>query len=166
MSKNTSNLIAQMIIGGVVAVVVFFAVTFYAGAQIKKARFAVDALQQYLQSYNLVEQKAIERLSDLPDFYLVSPSASLSLKSSDLKQGVNNGYVYDLQYLGKDKFVISASPAGTFAFYEFGITDKGILRMNNKSVDVNADSYEEVEQWPTITREERIRSKDLPAYLK
>ena len=164
--KSLQDLLAQTLIGALAAVLIFTAYALYVGYQAREARFAVDALEQYLQSYRRVEKKSIERLSELPDFYLIAPSASLSLRAKDIKQGIHSGYVYDLQYVDKDKFVISASPVGLFSSYEFGITDKGILRMNNKNVDAEADSYTEVETWPIITREERIQTKDLPAYLR
>ena len=139
----------------------------YAANQARQARFTVDVLEQYLKAYKLVEHRSIESLRGLPDFYLISPYDSLSLRSADLKQGIKNGYIYDFQYLGDDKFVISASPVGALPFrQEFGITDDGVLRMNTQKVDVDADNYEEVEKWPVITRKERVRSKDLPDYLR
>jgi hypothetical protein len=133
----------------------------------RQARFTVDVLEQYLQAYRLVKHQWIESLNQLPDFYLVSPGESLSLRSKDLKQGIKDGYSYDLQYVGNGKFVISASPAGLAPFCpEFGITDKGDLRINRNNTDLEADSYQEVEGWPILPRKEKVRSKVLPEYLK
>ena len=163
--KNQFSVLLKTVLGAVAVVVLLFGgIALSAANQARQARFSVDALEQYWQAYKLVEEKSIERLSELPDFHLVSPSTGLSLESKNLKRGVTGGYVYDLQYLENDKFVISASPVGIFSMYEFGITDKGILRVNYKNVDAQADSYDEVEKWPIISREEKIRTKDFPVY--
>ncbi len=133
----------------------------------RQARFTVDVLEEYVQSYKLVKNHWIENLHQLPDFTLVSPADSLSLTSKDLKQGIKDGYIYDYQYLGGNRFVISASPAGLAPFCpEFGITEKGALKINRTNTDPTADSYQEVDSWPMLPRKERVRSKDLPQYLK
>ena len=164
---NILHSLPGRIIGGFLAIgFVFGGFMIHKSNQIRQARFTVDVLEQYLQASRLVGNKPIEGLSELPEFHLISPSDSLSLKSRDLKQGIKNGYVYDLRYSGDGKFVISASPVGLWPIYEFGITQEGILRMNSKGVDADADSYEEVEKWAIITRQEQVRSRDLPAYLR
>ena len=161
-----NNFFKKWLIGVGVVFLLSLIVIMITVTEARQARFTVDVLEQYLEAYQLVEHRSIESLSQLPDFDLVSPAESLSLKSQDLKQGIHGGYIYDFQYLGNGKFVISASPVGLLPIWEFGITNSGNLRMNTRNVDAQADSYEEVEGWRLIPRKDKARSKDLPGYLQ
>jgi hypothetical protein len=133
----------------------------------KKARFSVDALELFLKAYEKVYQKPIESLSDFPDFHLVSTFEGMFLESQKIKKVFMEGYLYDFERLDKVRFVISASPVGFWSGQkEFGITDKGILRVNSRKTDVAADNYDEVESWTEIPRSDRICSYQIPDYLK
>ena len=126
----------------------------------------MNALQRYLKAYKTVSGQDILSLSELPDFHLISTHDGFSLESKDLRGGMFLGYFYDLQCFEDGRYVISASPLGMFhAPVEFGITDKGFLKMNNKSVDPEPDDYEEVTGWRRIRRLDQVRSKALPDYI-
>ena len=152
----------------VLAVCLLFGVVYLRQTnQMRQAQFNVDVLQRYIQAYKIVEGKQIESLQDLPDFHLISPPESLSLKAADVRQGVFCGYIYDMQYLGQERYVISASPIGLLApGIEFASTDQSVLRVNNKNADVDADSYDEVAKWQALPHEQGVRTKELPDYLK
>ncbi len=136
--------------------------------QARKARFSVDVLQRYLTALELIAGQKVLSWSDLPDFDIISPEYSLQLKSADLKKSpIQNGYAFDMQWNGQDKYVISASPVGVLSpRIEYGITEKGILRENRNDVDPLPDTYHEVVLWTPIDRIEQIRTKNVPAYLR
>ncbi|MCK5581468.1 MAG: hypothetical protein KAJ18_09380 [Candidatus Omnitrophica bacterium] len=135
--------------------------------QLRQARFNVNVLQRYIQAYLVVENKQVESLQDLPDFHLVSPPESLSLKAEDVRDGFSGGYIYDFQYLGEGRYVLSASPVGVLTpQVEFGSTNHGVLRVNKDNVDVDPDSYEEVEGWVALVPEKGVRTKEFPEYLR
>ena len=120
--------------------------------QMRLAQFRLDVLASLIRSLYLTEERQIESFQDLPDFHIVSYFDGLSFRKSDLKGGIVDGFIYDMQYLGQGKYVISASPVGVFApKVELGITHQGYLMLNNKNIDSSADSFEEVAGWePTI----------------
>lgn len=135
--------------------------------QADQARFNVDILDQFIQSYRVIEGRQIESLSDVPDFHIISPYKSLSVRGSDIRGKMFGGYIYDMAYSGNGQYVISASPIGFLApQVEFGVTEKGLLAVNTRNVDVQPDSREEVEHWKWLNREVGVRTKDLPAYLR
>ncbi len=134
--------------------------------QTRQARYNIEVLERYIQAVKILENRFVESLAELPDYEIISPYDSLSLNLSRLRSGILEGYHYDLQYLGNGQFVISASPFGFFSSgMEFGITDEGILKVNNENIDFQVDDYKEVSQWKAITKMERIRSKNTPEYL-
>jgi hypothetical protein len=137
-----------------------------AANEARQTRFNLKVLQRYIKSYKNVEGKQIEDLSQIPDFHIISPDNSLSLSAKDIRKGISSGYVYDMQSLGNGRYVISASPLGFLnSNMEFGITEKGMLKMNNKGVDPISDTYQEVESWPQIPSNEHVRTATLPEYL-
>lgn len=149
------------------------AVLLWAAAEIRgynlaeQARFNVDVLEQFIQYDRMIEGRQIENLTDLPDFHLISPTKSLSVRASDIRRKIFGGYVYDMQSSGQGRYVISASPIGFLAPpVEFGVTEKGLLGMNTRDPDVYPDSREEVQHWPWVERETGVRSQALPAYLR
>jgi len=124
--------------------------------QMRLAQFRIDVLGALIRSYYLVEERKIESFDDFPDFHVVSHFDSLSLQKRDLAGGIVDGYIYDMQFLGGSKYVISASPVGKFApQVEIAITNQGFLLMNNKDVDTSADSYDEVNGWEKVLRYDR-----------
>ena len=150
-----------------ILIIAFFLVGVFAGWQATQARFNVDALGRMIQAYQVSEGKTIESLADLPDFEVISSSDGLAAKSADLKKMICFGYSYDLQYLGKGQYVVSASPVGWFnSGYEFGITQKQEMKANRKNPDAQADSYDEVTRWRSIPRYEHVRTKILSEYLR
>jgi hypothetical protein len=120
--------------------------------QLRLAQFRLDVLALLIRAHYLVQERQIESFQDLPDFHIVSYFDSLSFRKSDLREGIADGYIYDMNYLGQGKYVISASPVGVLApKVELGITHQGYLMLNNKNIDSSADSFEEVTGWePTI----------------
>jgi hypothetical protein len=164
----------MMKVGAVVAAVLLLFLSVYGWIrlyglnQARQARFTVEVLSRFIQAYKRSEGKMITRLADLPDFDIISAADSLSFSSADLKKSpVLSGYVYDMQFFSPDKYVISASPMGLFApAVEYGVTENGQVKTNARDVDVQADSYEEVLGWGADSRVERIRTKELPLYLR
>jgi len=125
----------------------------FAWNRTQQAAFAVHALGRYLHAYELSGGASINNLSELPDFFLAAPEHSLSIRASDLRMRVYQGYWYDLNRLDANRFVISASPVGfSPVSVEFGMTDDLNLRVNTQGVDTDADSYEEVSNWPLEVR--------------
>jgi len=148
-------------------VFVYWLVSINAYASVKQAKFNVDVLQRFIIAYKTLENIQIQSLNELPDFHIISPEHSLSVKDDDFKQGVKGGYIYDYEYFTGGHFVISASPIGLLnASIEIGITDRGKLKFNKNNVDVEADSYSEVESWTPVDRFNRYRTKDLPDYMR
>ncbi|MDP2654378.1 MAG: hypothetical protein Q8Q08_10155 [Candidatus Omnitrophota bacterium] len=136
--------------------------------QARQARFTVDVLDRLVRAYILVENRTIGNLSGLPDFHIISARDSLSVKGEDLRRGISRGYKYDMTSTGQGRYVISASPINDFQLsVEFGITEDGKLRANNKNVDFEADSYEEVKSWQQIVSlDSSVRTAQQPEYLK
>ncbi len=133
----------------------------------RQARFNTDVLERFLRSFRMVEGKQVRFLAELPDFHIISSYDSLSVKGKDLRKQILAGYVYDLTTFPDGRYVISASPVSWVSSgVEFGITDQGELKFNNKTIDPEADSYEEVSGWTKIPRIERPRTAELPEYLE
>lgn len=159
---KTAVLVAVLIL------VSFLALKVYRYQQVRQARFTVDVLQRFIQSYRLIEGKTVGSLAEVPDFELVSPADSLRLRGKDLRKSpVRNGYIYDLQDLGEGVYVISASPIGLLTpKLEFGITEDGLLKMNQAGTDALPDKHDEVQRWQAIKSVERVRSAAVPDYLR
>jgi hypothetical protein len=150
-----------------ICAIAFLAAAFKAANEARQARFNVNVLQRYIEAYKTVEGKQIKSLAELPDFHIISTYDSLSVKAQDLRRGMVSGYIYDMDYLGGGKYVISASPTNLInSRYEFGINERGVLKMNNKGADPTADSREEMESWQEIQPIEQVRTAQLPDYLK
>src|SRR3989338_2266598 len=128
-----------------------FGFTVKRAGYVRQARFTTDIVYKIMAEYYKRYKIYPESFKKLPRFYVVSALDRYYLDSKNLADGRCRGYRYDLQLIGKDKFVISVSPIGFWpAPVEFGITEKGILKSNGHSVDGQADSYDEVEGWGTI----------------
>lgn len=168
MIKNKPTpLLLKVLLILVTAVLIFMFLVLRASNQARKARFNVDVLQRYIRALEIVEKKEIKNLSELPDFHIISTYDSLSITGEDLKKGIVDGYVYDMSPWGSGGYVISASPIGLLRpNLEFGITEDGILRMNDRNVDLMPDDYDEVTKWEKIPRSEQVRTAELPDYLK
>ncbi|MCR4337665.1 MAG: hypothetical protein NUV91_07675 [Candidatus Omnitrophica bacterium] len=135
--------------------------------QILFAKFNIDALYRYVEAMYVIENRPIRDLKELPDFELISPSNGFRLKGQNLRDGVENGYIYHMELQEENGLIISASPR--FSFFpqvEFGMTPDGTLHLNTKAVDATADSFKEIQSWPITPRIEDIRTEKLPAYLK
>ena len=127
--------------------------------RILKARFTLYAFGYYLESYERIEGKRIQSLSKLPDFHLVSYPHSLSLKASDLRSRIIDGYLYDFQRTGQGGFAMSASPLKLHPLaVEFGITDDWNLRVNTEGVDTRSDSYDEIKSWPILPEQFELQT--------
>ena len=124
----------------------------------RQARFNVDIIHKVIMEYYRRHKSYPEDLHKLPKFYVVSAMDKLYFESSGLNKDEWQGYRYHFQLIGKDKFVLSASPVEFWkAPFEFGITEKGILKSNDRAIDVSADSYEEVDSWKATGGFDRIK---------
>lgn len=129
-----------------------------AAGQLRYARFNIDMLGLIFDSYHKRYDAYPENLNKLPKFYVVYALEGLSCNPKMFAEGKFRGYRYDASVMGKNKFVISASPFGFWpAKEEFGITENGALKSNDIQVDILADSYDEVDRWKAIKRLEKIR---------
>ena len=144
-----------IVIAGIVFVVgvTIFSLIINAAGEARYARLSIDALGLVLYQYHKQYLTYPADLKDLSRFYAVSVFENFYLDSSNLKKKGRRGYYYDFSRLNADRFVLSASPVWLWpGRYEFGITEKGILRSNDVSIDSAADIYEEVESWKAVPR--------------
>ena len=157
--------IAVFIAGLLVAMLVVFVVLLIPMNRARQAQFTVDALGRFIEAYQILMQREVMSIEDLPDFLLISRNEGFKLRSTDLKSGYFGGYIYDFESIGEGQFVISASPLGLFSpKKELGITHEGILRVNELNVDGQPDGFDEVGSWQPIERSLSIRTQWEPNY--
>lgn len=133
----------------------------------RRAKFNIVVLADYLRAYLFLHPEPLNQLSDLPDFDIISPQHSLGLKAGEIRRGTFKGYAYHLQMNPDGTFYMTASPQGIFSpSVEYAATNSGALLMNTKGVDVEADSWEEIRSWQVIEHQESYRSRQLPEYLR
>ena len=126
----------------------------------KEAQYTIDGLQQYMHSLKIIEGRPIESLKDLPSISILSAGHNFLLKFDSLREETHKGYRYYFKNLENGKFILCASPVGKFLIgKEFAITEQGILKYNSRNVDVQQDSYEEIEKWNELSRVEAWETK-------
>ena len=163
-NRMKKNLTITSVLSGLFlfGVSLLIGISIYPYNEAQQARFNVDALGRYLLSAQAMGSSQIRSLQALPDFEIISTSKSLSLKSKDIRDGKIGSYQYDLTFPESGGFVLSASPVGVFSSKEeFGMTEEGILKYNNKRVDPEPDSYAEVTGWQNIENERVLTTKVL-----
>lgn len=135
--------------------------------RMRRARFNVVVLADYLRAYLFLHPEPVNRISDFPDFDIISPEHSLALKAEDIRRGTFKGYAYHLQMNPDGTFLITASPEGGLSpSVEYAATNAGELFLNTNGVDRGPDGWEEIRSWQVIEHEETYRSRQLPEYLR
>lgn len=132
---------------------------FYAQSQKQQAVFNLYALGNYIAAYAMVEGKALQSLSELPDVHLVDYEHSLKFYSGQIRQRVSHGYYYDFQRVGDRQFLIVASPTRLRALNkEFAILDDMHVRVNMGAVGHGPHSYESIQTWPVLGVQYHLRT--------
>ena len=137
----------------IILTIIIFGLKVRAAGYSRQARLNVDVLGSVLEKYHKVYGIYPEALETLPKFYVMSVLDRLYVDSNTFKKKKWRGYSYDYARVGSSGFVLSVSPIGFWpAKLEFGITEKGILKVNGHLTDSSADSHEEVEGWQSMLR--------------
>ncbi len=132
---------------------------FYCQSQQQQAVFNIYALGHYIAAYEMVEGKAIQSLSELPDVQLVDYEHSLKFYSGQIRQRVSYGYYYDFQRVGDRQFFIVASPTRLRAFNkQFAMLEDMNVRVNIDAVGNGPHSYENIQTWPVLGVQYHLRT--------
>ncbi len=132
----------------VAAVLFLFILNVKTAGQIRQVRFNMKGLFNVISQYDKAHGRYPNTLSDLPKFYAVSAIDKLYFDSAHFSGCEFDGYRYDYQVLGNTQFVLSASPKHPWPMaVEFGMTEDGQLKFNDRHVDSLPDSREEVKSW-------------------
>ena len=134
-----------------VATLLIFILKVKTAGQIRQVRFNMKGLFNVISQYHKGHGRYPNTLSDLPKFYVVSAIDKLYFDSAHFTGCEFDGYRYDYKMLDDLKFALSASPKRLWPMaVEFGITEDGQLKINDRYVDNLPDSREEVNSWRPV----------------